>query len=146
MNTDLKHYLVIATILGILFFIVLFIPINKPDEEVLVPTSVPSQPLPTKIIPSYSNSKPLPTLIPVETGTGVKEEELTQEIKDLSMQKQELRSKIPLKLPGFNIGFDYAKDKFIVTLDLPKNNSKISFETWLKANYSAITMDRFIVK
>ena len=137
---------IISKNLIILFFMVLFIPINKPDEEILVPTSVPSQPLPTKIIPSYSNSKPLPTLIPVETGTGVKEEELAQEIKDLSTQKQELRNKIPLKLPGFNIGFDYAEDKFIVTLDSPKANSKISFEAWLKANYINIPLDRFLIK
>ena len=42
--------------------------------------------------------------------------------------------------------FDYAEDKFIVTLDSPKTNSKISFETWLKANYINIPLDRFLIK
>jgi len=141
MNTDLRHYLIISAILVVLFLTVLFIPINRGKNEVIIPTPAEKVVLPTKIIPKTTVISP--TLIPPQTDTGAREVELPQGVKDLATQKQELRKATPLQLTGFIISFDYAEDKFIVNLQEPKVDTRISFETWLKANYPEIPLDRF---
>lgn len=143
MNTNLKSYLIIIAILFVLFLIVILFPIKRSKPSIILPTPI-QQTLPTKILlPAKAIA---PTLIPVKPQTGVREEELPKPVKDLALQKQELRKKTPLQLSGFIISFDYAADKFAVTLQEPKSDTSLSFRTWLKANYPAIPVDRFVIR
>lgn len=137
-------FLLSIILLGLFFLISFKKPAQKPTE-IISPTQAPS---PTTFIvtkPSPTLPEASPTLI-APTFTGVKEEELPQNELDLSQQKQELKNKLPIKEAGFTIEFDYAEDKFTVSLIEPKEKSKQDFLGWLKANYPAIPEDRFILK
>lgn len=142
---DIKIYLGLGIILFVLFILVSTLPFGKksiPPNSQLSPTISPSY------FSTNSNQfkpiKPTSTIIPPISFTGVKEEELPAEIKTLSEQKQALKSRLPLTESLFSIDFSYEQDKFIVQLREPKNEAKVSFENWLKTNYPAIPLTRFI--
>lgn len=83
-----------------------------------------------------------PTLI-APTFTGASDEELPQDILELSLQKQELRNKTPLNEQNFTITFDFETDRFTVLLSEPTDISQTLFYQWLEVNYPAIPKDRF---
>jgi predicted PurR-regulated permease PerM len=99
-------------------------------------------PIPTSITPIIDQSI-TPNLTPIEF-TGVKEEPIPQEMVDFSKQKLSLMQKLPLKTTDFAIDFDYDNDKFVVTLNPPKEESQKKFEDWLKNSYPSIPKDLFI--
>jgi len=99
-------------------------------------------PLPTSITPIIDQSI-TPNLTPIEF-TGVKEEPIPQEMVDFSRQKLSLMQKLPLKTTDFAIDFDYDNDKFVVTLNPPKEESQKKFEDWLKNSYPSIPKDLFL--
>lgn len=145
-RSNLKIYLALAfalVVLLLLFFIVAFIrqkrQSNNPTNQVPSPTSIQASP----------NSSPTEKLIPPfihPTGfTGVKEEELPPDLKTLSEQKQALKREVPVNKELFTIDFNYAEDKFTVALKEPKDQARISFTDWLKTNYPALPLDRFII-
>ncbi len=86
---------------------------------------------------------PFPLLQP--TSTGANDVSIPPEQKDLITQKMALRQKIPLTFGNFQITYDYAQDKFIVTLSEPKTSTRQLFLQWLKNNYPAIPLDRFSI-
>lgn len=147
---NIKIYLAVSGILIVLFLIVTFVPFGKKPINNQPPT-INNFPTPTLVEvnrPPVTN--PLttslsPTIEPADF-TGVKEEELPQEIKNISLQKQDLRSKLPLNLSTFSIDFDYAEDKFVVTLNDPKDQARTEFENWRKANYPALVTSQFNFK
>jgi hypothetical protein len=99
-------------------------------------------PLPTSITPIIDQSI-TPNLTPIEF-TGVKEEPIPQEMVDFSKQKLSLMQKLPLETTDFAIDFDYDNDKFVVTLNPPKEESQKKFEDWLKNSYPSIPKDLFL--
>jgi len=118
----------------------------KPTYPPLPTTYQQSQtrltPLPTSITPIIDQSI-TPNLTPIEF-TGVKEEPIPQEMVDFSKQKISLMQKLPLKTTDFAIDFDYDNDKFVVSLNPPKEESKKKFEDWLKNSYPSIPKDLFL--
>jgi len=129
----------VTIILSLLVFTLQRIKNNPPSSD----TGDGFQPTPTTI--EVRTTIP-PTEIPAATRTGALEEQLPKEVLDLATQKQSLKSKLPLSNPFFTITFNYAEDKFVVTLKEPKTDAKTNFTNWLKANYTAIPEDRFTFK
>jgi len=150
-TNNIKSYLIIAAFLVVLFFLVIILPFGPKEKETLptnetttaIPTSYPTK---SSNLPASQFLSPSPTLIPPEADTGALEEQLPKEVADLATQKQELKKKLPVILSGFTITFDYAEDKFVVNLTVPKETSQKAFENWLKTNYPAIPNDRFLLK
>lgn len=141
---NLYIYIVILFLIMLILSLIAFALQRKKDWPTLVEPTAVIQPTPTTIevrttIPST------PTEIP-PTSTGVFEEELPKNLQDLSTQKQDLKSKVPINNPNFVITFDYGEDKFVVELQEPKAQSQVRFKEWLNTNYPAIPLDRFIIK
>lgn len=135
--------IVVFIIVFILLLIMLIVSLNKKGGGEVSPTPVPT---PTTLIPQISSTpEEEPTLIPIQDKTGVKEEIFPSITQSLIDQKQALRQKTPLIDKDFRIDFDYGEDKFVVTLNNPKDNTRSIFETWLQKNYPAIAIDRFII-
>ena len=147
---NIKIYLAVSGVLIVLFLIVTFIPFGKKPTN-NQPPGTNNFPTPTsiEIIPSPVTNPPTggqtPTIEPADF-TGVKEEELPPETAKISLQKQDLRSKLPLNLSTFSIDFDYSEDKFVITLKDPKDQARQEFENWRKANYSALVITQFNFK
>ncbi len=114
---------------------------EKEDKVIPTPTAVENIFKVPTVTPLLS-----PTEIPAASNTGALDEQLPPAIQDLATQKQELKSKLPINNANFVLVFDYGEDKFIVDLKNPKETNKTIFEDWLKANYPAIPLDRFIIK
>lgn len=142
-SQNIKVYLAISGALIILFILVLVIPFTKKTTpSPLQPTASP--PFPTSIQTDSTDSTDSIS-IPADF-TGVAEEELPPEVLDTSLQKKDLRQKVPLNLTAFLIDFDYSEDKFIVTLNEPKDQAKKEFEEWLKNNYPNLNINQFNFK
>lgn len=142
---NFKIYFILALALGILLILILILSYIRKNREGITPP--PEFPTPTSV-EFPSNITPTSQLTPPEshpTFTGVLEETLPPDIQALSDQNQALLRKTPLYQPLFNIDFDYGEDKFIVSLNDPKDQARTSFEDWLKDNYPAIPLDRFIL-
>jgi len=133
--------LAVTIALSLLVFTLQRIKNNPPSSD----TGDEFQPSPTSI-EVRTTIPPDPTEIPAASRTGALEEQLPKEVLDLATQKQSLKSKLPVTNTYFTITFDYAEDKFTVTLKEPKTDAKTNFTNWLKANYPAITEDRFVFK
>lgn len=136
-----KIYVILLTILGILIVAVISFSSQKNKQVTIsqleinpTPTHaiVPSTPSPTTIIltPRFTGANPT---IPVA-------------ILNAAQQKQLLKKKMPLTINGFRITYDFQSDMFIVTLDEPKQDTKIIFELWIKDNYSLIPLSKFSFK
>jgi len=146
-NFNLKSTFILVFIIIFIFLIILLIPINNDNKknkitptDSLFPTSVLiNTPIAQKTILIT------PTLISIKDMTGVKEEILPPITQALIDQKQTLRQKMPLIEKNFSLDFNYSEDKFAVTLNNPKENSKKIFELWLSQNYPGISIDRFII-
>jgi hypothetical protein len=138
----------LVVVLGFLSLMVVVLQMKKnappgEEENKIIPT-----PTAVENIFKVPTATPLlsPTEIPAASHTGALDEQLPPAIQDLATQKQELKSKLPINNANFVLVFDYGEDKFIVDLKNPKETNKTIFEDWLKANYPAIPLDRFIIK
>ena len=136
-------YLLVAA-LGILLLLLIgvFYLLKGSSKKISVketPTAI-SSPTPVKITP-FENK---PTI--EATSTGALLGDIPQSTIDLTNQKKELRNKTPLKEKTFTITFDFVTDRFIVTLNEPRAENRVQFETWLKTSYPAIPLDRFNFK
>lgn len=145
MKPEIKLYYVIPLVfLVILIVIVLLIPGNKqPVKKTDNTGPQPTIPFPTQII--IDKTSPIPTIASTFTGA-IKEQNIPKEQVDLATQKKELRKKTPLKQDTFTVTFDFTTDKFIVTLNDPKDVNRTVFEAWLKTNYPGLPLDRFMFK
>ena len=148
-NSNIKVYLGISFALIILFIFILIIPFsNKKISPQKTTTPSSNQPFPTSIeTDSTDSTNSTNTLTPIPADfTGVAEEELSKEIIDLAAQKKDLRQKVLLNLSTFTIDFDYGEDKFIVTLNEPKDQSQKEFESWRAANYPGLSTEQFLLR
>ncbi|PIY69433.1 hypothetical protein COY90_00670 [Candidatus Roizmanbacteria bacterium CG_4_10_14_0_8_um_filter_39_9] len=147
----MKKLYVVLTVITVIIIITVITVITsrKPTTNYQLPATTIA-PLPTKIIidqrPTTNDSKRTGKVIPA-IFTGVSEEQNIPKIEtDLATQKRELRLKIPLTTPEFNVNFDFANDVFDVTLTPTNVQNKTTFEAWAAANYPLIPQDRFNVK
>jgi len=137
-NPNFKLYLGISFALVIIFILIIIIPFSKKTTN--TSNSTPSTfPVPTSVI--INNNSSLNTT--PANSTGVVEEELPQAIVDAATQKQDLRSKLPVSLSSFSIDFNYSEDKFVVTLNEPKDQSRIEFNQWKSNTYPGIDINQF---
>ncbi|KKP86405.1 MAG: hypothetical protein UR89_C0024G0014 [Candidatus Roizmanbacteria bacterium GW2011_GWA2_35_8] len=139
---NIKVYLIVSSLLIILFLVVTFVPfgkktVNKSSKNFPVPTTYEVNP-PSYIEPTTG----VPYIEPVEF-TGVKDTELPPEVLERSNQKQDLRKQVPFNTGLFQIDFDYSEDRFIVTLAEPKADNRNQFENWKQNNYPAIPINQF---
>lgn len=131
---SIKLQFIFAGILIIIFFILALFPLSREKNNVI--ENIPTQnPLPTAfeqkeeiIMPEF---------------TGVRKEPIPQEFISTSAQEAVLKKILPIQEDTFVLSFDYAGDIFSVSLEQPKEASKISFEEWLNKNYSLIPLTRF---
>lgn len=138
---NLKIYLLIS--LSIILLVILALSLifkNQKKEDTIAPSPT-IEPLPDQFPSAYVT----PEIILPTGFTGVLDEELPAEIKNESVQIQDLSNKVPLSQPLFNIDFNWDEYKFIITLKEPKDQTRSSFEEWLKQNYPAIPLDEFII-
>jgi len=138
-----KTFLLILGIIALVLITILWL-LKKNESKKSLP---PNLPTPTLLAPQSISQPTLePTLILInQESTGVKEEILPEITQVLVDQKTTLRQNLPLIDKDFQIDFDYNEDKFMVTLNQPKSQSRATFELWLKKNYPAIPIDRFII-
>lgn len=146
-GTNTKIYLAISGALIFLFILIIIIPFSKKTPTQNGVNTPTSQPLPTsvEINPTASSVKQSNTTIPANF-TGAAEEPIPQQIIDTAAQKKDLMQKIPLNLTSFSIDFNYGQDKFIVTLEDPKEQSQKEFESWRNANYTGLNAQQFLLK
>ena len=142
---NFRGYFILAGFLVVFFVILILIPGNKPTPTKTGPTVFPS-PTSYELSPNdMGTNKITPTLIPAIGFTGAKDEPLPKTESDLVNQKNSLINKTPLQGNYFTITFSYKTDKFSVQLKDPKADSQQKFEQWLKTNYPAVPIDRFII-
>lgn len=140
---NIKIYLAVSGVLIILFLFVNFYPFNKKltTNQQSIDTNLPT-PTSIEINQSSSTDDLLPTL-PSADFTGVSDEEIPPEIYNAAFQKQKLRNQVPFDIGLFKIDFDYAEDKFIITLYEPKEKNRSQFDQWLKNNYPNLNINQF---
>jgi len=144
MNTpNLKLYIGISAGLLLVFIILVVFPFGKKSINNQSPI-INNFPTPTTV--EISNQSAIEPTIPSSDFTGVAEEELPQSVIDASLQKQDLRSRVPFNTGLFSIDFDYGEDKFTVTLAEPKEDNRNQFEEWRKNNYPTLNINEFILK
>lgn len=136
-NSNFKVYLGISIALVVLLILVIVIPFSK-KTIINNQSSTTNFPTPTSVEINLSQSN----LAPADS-TGVAEEELPAVVVDASTQKQNLRGQLPMTLSSFSINFNYAEDRFVVTLNDPKDQSRTEFDKWKNANYPAIEINQF---
>ncbi|OGK23970.1 hypothetical protein A2954_07380 [Candidatus Roizmanbacteria bacterium RIFCSPLOWO2_01_FULL_37_12] len=135
----------IALVIILIFLIILFTTLNLANQQKQIPVTTPTPTV--ELLPEQFPSAVItPEIIPPTGFTGVLDEELPPEIKNESEQIQDLSNKVPLTQPQFTIDFNWDEYKFTVSLNEPKDQAKATFEEWLKNNYPAIPLDRFILK
>lgn len=142
-NSNIKVYLGISVALVVLLILIIVIPFSKkpitnnqsPTTNLIIPTSV-------EINQSPTTNHQSPNTVPADS-TGVAEEALPPAIVDAAVQKQDLRKQLPLTLTSFKIDFNYAEDKFNVTLNEPKVQSRNEFNLWKSNAYPGIEMSQF---
>ncbi len=145
-NSNIKVYLGISFALIVLFILILIIPLSKKTTNNNLQPTISIIPTPTSVeINPLTINNPSPTSVPADF-TGVAEEELPPQVLDTSLQKKDLRQKVPLDLSTFVIDFDYGEDKFIVTLKDPKDQAQREFEGWRVANYPGLSIEQFLLK
>ncbi len=141
---NIKIYLVVSGILIILFLLVTFFPYSKKADNQKQNNFLP-QPTSVEVKQLDNGNFSTPTLAPANF-TGVAEENIPQDIIDLSSQKRDLKNKLPLELSTFLVDFDYSEDKFVVTLKDPKDKARTEFENWKNSNYPALNINQFNFK
>ena len=78
-----------------------------------------------------------------ETGASL---EIPEDVKTKAEEKTKLLESLPYSQKEFLIGFDFEKNKFVVTLSKPKSLSRQTFLDWLKTNYPNIPISEFVFK
>ncbi|MFH0979824.1 MAG: hypothetical protein V1803_02675 [Candidatus Roizmanbacteria bacterium] len=146
---NIKVYLIISGLLIVLFLIVTFVPFGKRGTNNQQPSTIFPTPTLFEVNQSPITNPPaggqIPTIKPADF-TGAKDEELPSETAKISLQKQDLRNKVPLNLSTFSIDFDYSEDKFVVTLKEPKDQVRSEFENWRTSNYPSLSTNQFNFK
>jgi len=143
---NIKLYILISGI--IVVFLVIFFSLSLIKRTNTTTNEVPtSEPTPTtfETKENVPTSEPTPT-IEIGAFTGGLYATLPPEVAQLTKQKQDLRSKVPLTLSTFSIDFDYGEDKFVVTLNEQKDQARTEFENWRNSNYPALPLGEFIMK
>ncbi len=97
-----------------------------------------------------SNTQSIPLISPTKIqidarNTGIRLD-ISEKDKKSSLQKTALMRQLPYKTNNFIVSFNYADDKFVVTLSEPKEKNKSLFINWLKNNYPALTLTEFVIK
>jgi hypothetical protein len=144
---DYKMYIIPAVIVIILMIVSVIVGTLKKRPVVYItptPAIGVSPAIQITESPTYPPT-PAVTLAP-QKQTGAMDDAPPQTELDLAAQKNTLRKLCPFKQPSFSIDFDYATDKFVVTLADPKIQSQDEFDAWLKSAYPAIPADRFLFK
>lgn len=148
-----KLYLILGSFLFILFLAVIIIKMiskNKPSlsspQNFSFPT-ITSLPVKKKEKEEKEKKASPSFYIPenlTPTFTGVKEEENQEEI-IVGRKIIDLQGKLPLKINNaFEIRYDYQKDRFVVILYAPVEESQRKFFQWLKENdFDKIPQDYF---
>jgi len=150
-SQNIKVYLAISGALIVLLILIIIIPFSKKSSSLTPNGLVPSpySPLPTTVQTGSTDSTDSTDLTDstspiVPAGfTGALDEPVPQNIIDLSNQKRDLQSKVPLSLSTFSIDFDYGEDKFVVTLKDPRDTAQKEFESWRTANYPGLGSEQF---
>lgn len=145
-KSNIKFYLIAGGAFILILLIVLIIPMGKKNtgEQSIIPTPTA---FPTAKISIISPTNgPTPTLIPLRFTGADLSQDLPSDVKLLSEQKTELRRKTPLDLSFGVISFDYENDKFNLILKDPKDQSKTTFNTWLKQTYPALPAEQFAIQ
>ena len=142
-SQNIKVYLAISGALIVLLILIIVIPFTKQK-----PVTNLQQPInnliPTTVETNQSPDTNTPTPATRKAGfAGALDEPVPQNIIDLSNQKRDLQSKVPLNLSTFSIDFDYGEDKFIVSLKDPRDTAQKEFESWRGANYPALGSEQF---
>lgn len=149
------YYILPVLLLVVVIIIILLFPGKKKAPEMMIPTSGPLPtllPLDTSpdlnLTPKDEPQGPLTfptiTLIPAAPQTGADlDPQIPQEENVLASQKKELRDKTPVRESSFTINFNYTDDVFTVFLSEPKEDSRITFDSWLSVNYPFLPLDRF---
>jgi hypothetical protein len=144
----MKKYFIVGIILLIVLFllVVLFAMKKNPGTNTTPSSTTPFiSPTPYAIPSNPQSSLVSPSPIPVPSFTGVNESQtFPADVQKTWTQKIALRDLTPLTFPFGVIDFDYSKDKFTLTLNEPKAQSKTLFTTWLQQTYPALTEDQFI--
>lgn len=141
---NLKLYIGIsAGLLLILIFIIIFPFGKKQTPSNLQPTI--GFPTPTSVKVNFPTENQKMTITPADF-TGVAEVTIPQPTIDAANLKRSLRQKMPLTLSTFSLSFDYGEDKFIVTLNEPKDQSRKEFDQWKNNNYPGIEINQFNFK
>jgi len=141
---NIKTYLILSGVLLFLFLAVIFIPFGKKQSG--QQEDKKNYPTPTTVKTDVNfGDEPLPTPEAAQF-TGAAEEELPPDVLNAATQKQNLRIQVPIDFGIFALDFDYDKDKFVVTLIEPKDQSLSSFNEWKKNNYPDIADSQFIIK
>ncbi len=134
-----KVYIVLSGVLALILIVLLIFPFNRKSET----TALTDSPTPTTFdLPPRQTG--VTTIVETSEFTGVEEEVLPDNIVDQVTQKQELRYKVPSSFTTFSIDFTYSEDKFMVSLNDPKDAALREFEEWKRDNYPSIPMDQFI--
>jgi len=149
---NVKVYLAISGALVVLLILIIIIPFSKksssptpnsliPNPSSIIPTTVQTNSSPNNQVTNNQATNSIPA-----TFTGGIDEPVPQNIIDVSNQKRDLQSKLPLSLSTFSIDFNYSEDKFEVTLNDPKDQAKNEFESWRTGNYPSLGADQFLLK
>ena len=149
-SQNIKVYLAISGALVVLLILIIIIPFSSkktstcplpPTTYPLIPTTVQINSSPSSQVTNNQATNSVPA-----TFTGALDEPVSQNIIDVSNQKRDLQSKLPLSLSTFSIDFNYSEDKFEVTLNDPKDQAKKEFESWRTTNYPLLGSEQFILK
>lgn len=146
--SNIKIYIGVSLILIVILILIIIIPFSKKSNTQQSSSTANYFPTPTSVATSGQLGNlisPTPISIPANF-TGALDATLPPSIVNLSTQKQELRSKVPLNLRTFSVDFDYSQDKFTVTLTDPRDQAQANFDSWRVNNYSALGPDQFIIK
>lgn len=140
-NLNIKIYIILLTILGILVVAVILFSSQKKQPVTISQLEI--NPTPTRFIPLSTISPTKIVITPRFTGANVN---IPSSLLNAAKQKQALKKKTPLTENGFVVTYDYQSDLFIVTLSDPKETNRSIFEQWLKQNYSLIPISKFVLK
>lgn len=138
---NIKIYIILLTILGILVITVVLFSTQK--KQPIPISQLEINPTPTRFIVLPIISPTNIIITPRFTGANV---DIPPLLLNTAQQKQALKKKVPLTENGFIITYDYGTDLFVVTLSEPTETNRLVFEQWLKQNYSLIPLTKFTIK
>lgn len=136
---NIRLYIILSGILLVVFLAVILIPLGRKTAELPAGQTFPT-PTSVGVAPSDEHDS---SVVETVDFTGVAEKELPPAVLEETSQKQDLRYRTPISFNTFIIDFDYAEDRFVVTLSEPTEQSRQEFNDWKAANYPAIPANQF---